>query len=263
MSNFKKGIKQASEVQEAAEFAFALYLQARNSNALDVMLLGGESLRKSYKDVDLHENFLSTFVIPALTVNKSERDQFKREVPKASQDHASQAAKLVHDGKGTVGRGAILNEKHWWSYVTTIPNGIIINDAWLLGGIAVRKKFYLTVSPFWPDAVWDAAKKRPTVFGREILGLIHFGYKLIIMVSSPSVDTAKVEDYYLSPPINIAVSADPLTLYGKSVSSITTVDLMLEAIYHVAHFEIFSPRGANGPAELDRKSLIDICSRKR
>jgi hypothetical protein len=80
----------------------------------------------------------------------------------------------AHPGKAASSRkGSILNEDDWW----TLPN-----DAWVLGGVHSLTPFYLA-SPTLPadPLLWDSKKHRPRVLGRELIGLIHFGYARVIL----------------------------------------------------------------------------------
>lgn len=52
-----------------------------------------------------------------------------------------------------------------------------VNDCWVLGGVHRRADFEL-VSIRSLQNLWDYEKDLPIVTAREILGLLHFGYKL-------------------------------------------------------------------------------------
>jgi hypothetical protein len=53
----------------------------------------------------------------------------------------------------------------------------VVNDSWILGGVHRGAKFRLT-SPRVMENLWNYAIGAPVVTGREILGLLHFGYQL-------------------------------------------------------------------------------------
>jgi hypothetical protein len=53
----------------------------------------------------------------------------------------------------------------------------VVNDSWILGGVHREAKFRLT-SPRVMENLWNYAIGAPVVTGREILGLLHFGYEL-------------------------------------------------------------------------------------
>jgi len=52
----------------------------------------------------------------------------------------------------------------------------VVNDSWILGGVHRGAKFRLT-SPRVMENLWNYAIGAPVVTGREILGLLHFGYE--------------------------------------------------------------------------------------
>jgi hypothetical protein len=52
----------------------------------------------------------------------------------------------------------------------------VVNDSWILGGVHRGAKFRLT-SPRVIENLWNYAIGAPVVTGREILGLLHFGYQ--------------------------------------------------------------------------------------
>jgi hypothetical protein len=52
----------------------------------------------------------------------------------------------------------------------------VVNDSWILGGVHRGAKFRLT-SPRVMENLWNYAIGAPVVTGREILGLLHFGYQ--------------------------------------------------------------------------------------
>ena len=52
-----------------------------------------------------------------------------------------------------------------------------VNDSWVLGGVHRRADFKL-VSDRTLDNLWDCRAGRHVVTARELLGLLHFGYKL-------------------------------------------------------------------------------------
>ena len=52
-----------------------------------------------------------------------------------------------------------------------------VNDCWVLGGVHRRADFELVSSRSLQN-LWDYDKDLPIVTAREILGLLHFGYKL-------------------------------------------------------------------------------------
>lgn len=54
---------------------------------------------------------------------------------------------------------------------------VLVNDAWLLGGIHSHTPFYLA-SPRTPETIYDVANARMTVTARELTGLKSFGYSI-------------------------------------------------------------------------------------
>ncbi|RDK12973.1 hypothetical protein CEJ32_20065 [Enterobacter sp. 9-2] len=53
-----------------------------------------------------------------------------------------------------------------------------INDAWLLSGIHRHANFRL-LSPLAPQNLWNEQAQCHVVIAREILGLLHFGYRAV------------------------------------------------------------------------------------
>lgn len=53
----------------------------------------------------------------------------------------------------------------------------VVNDSWILGGVHRGAMFRLT-SPRVIENLWNYSIGAPVVTGREILGLLHFGYQL-------------------------------------------------------------------------------------
>jgi hypothetical protein len=53
----------------------------------------------------------------------------------------------------------------------------VVNDSWILGGIHRGAKFRL-VSPRVMENLWNSSIGAPIVTAREILGLLHFGYRM-------------------------------------------------------------------------------------
>ncbi|EYF03651.1 hypothetical protein [Chondromyces apiculatus] len=64
--------------------------------------------------------------------------------------------------------GAVLNSTKWT---------LLANDAWLLGGIHQQGEIQFA-SPLQWSTLWDEAFERPTVTGREVIGICRFGYEL-------------------------------------------------------------------------------------
>ena len=77
-----------------------------------------------------------------------------------------------------------------------------VNDCWVLGGVHRRADFEL-VSIRSLQNLWDYDKNLPIVTAREILGLLHFGYKLeqqpsrlrLICKNPLDAQTATIEKY--------------------------------------------------------------------
>jgi hypothetical protein len=136
---------------EEIDRAWKLYNNALNTK-LSMLLLGDQTIRNPDDDngAGLLRNFGTTAAYPV-------RDFQGR----ASPGQAASSRK-----------GSILNEEDWW----TLPN-----DAWVLGGVHSLTPFYLA-SPTLPadGLLWDKFKKRPRVLGRELIGLITFGYARVI-----------------------------------------------------------------------------------
>jgi hypothetical protein len=53
----------------------------------------------------------------------------------------------------------------------------VVNDSWILGGVHRYAKFRLA-SPRVMENLWNAQNGFPVVTARELLGLLHFGYRL-------------------------------------------------------------------------------------
>jgi hypothetical protein len=137
--------------EEEIDRAWKLYNNARNTQ-LSMLLLGDQTIRdpKDHNGAGLLRNLGTTAAYPL-------------------QDIKGQTFR----GEAAASRtGSILNEEDWW----TLPN-----DAWVLGGVHSGTRFYLA-SPALPadDLFWDKSKKRPRVLGRELIGLITFGYRCVI-----------------------------------------------------------------------------------
>ena len=64
--------------------------------------------------------------------------------------------------------GSILDTENW---------SLLANDSWLLGGIHGRTEFHFA-SRIISENLWDNKKQRPTVMGRELIGIVSLGYKL-------------------------------------------------------------------------------------
>jgi hypothetical protein len=77
-----------------------------------------------------------------------------------------------------------------------------VNDCWVLGGVHRRADFEL-VSIRNLKNLWDFSKNLPVVTAREILGLLHFGYKLeqqparlcLVCKNPADAQGATIEDY--------------------------------------------------------------------
>jgi len=78
----------------------------------------------------------------------------------------------------------------------------VVNDCWVLGGVHRQAEFEI-VSVRSIENLWDFRGVRHVVTAREILGLIHFGYKLqelpaktsFICVSRTAAVGATIEEY--------------------------------------------------------------------
>ncbi|XVS67076.1 hypothetical protein ACQPYE_13755 [Actinosynnema sp. CA-299493] len=72
----------------------------------------------------------------------------------------------MHEATKKFGPGGVLKSHNW---------SILVNDAWLLGGVHTRLKFFLA-SPRTTNNVYDTTRRRLRVFGRELAGLAYFDY---------------------------------------------------------------------------------------
>jgi hypothetical protein len=78
----------------------------------------------------------------------------------------------------------------------------VINDSWILGGVHRGAKFRLT-SPRSLENLWNFAAGYASVTAREILGLLHFGYRfqqvgpwqLLVSANPGGAMTASLMDY--------------------------------------------------------------------
>lgn len=64
--------------------------------------------------------------------------------------------------------GSILDAQNW---------SLLCNDAWLLGSIHAQTEFHFASPLSWTN-LWDDGKKRMTVTGREVIGIISNGYQI-------------------------------------------------------------------------------------
>lgn len=77
-----------------------------------------------------------------------------------------QNLQIVNESGETV--GGILETQKW---------SLLANDAWLLGSIHALTEFHFA-SPFPLENLWDQKEGRPTVMGRELIGIDSVGYKI-------------------------------------------------------------------------------------
>lgn len=78
--------------------------------------------------------------------------------------------------KYALGNGENLWAPHTKGNILAIDKWVgIINDAWLLGGIHRHADFEL-MSPLAPQNLWNYEAGYHIVTGREVMGLLHFGY---------------------------------------------------------------------------------------
>lgn len=90
--------------------------------------------------------------------------------------------------------GSIMNSANWT---------LLVNDAWVLGGIHAHTEFQLA-SPRTGDNIYDAGQHRLTVTGREIVALVSYGYTInrlplgeVALCSDPQrADIATFADYH-------------------------------------------------------------------
>ncbi len=68
-----------------------------------------------------------------------------------------------------------LAAKQGYSILAQNTWSLKVNDAWVQGGIDIKKPFF-QVSPRTNTTLWDAANNRPTVFWREREQLFKAGY---------------------------------------------------------------------------------------
>jgi hypothetical protein len=175
--------------EEEIDRAWKLYNKARNTQ-LSMLLLGDQTIRNPDDNhgAGLLRNFGTTAAYPV-------QDFKGRTFP----------------GKAASSRrGSILNEEDWW----TLPN-----DAWVLGGVHSLTRFYLA-SPTLPadDLLWDKNKKRPRVLGRELIGLIHFGYARVIHQAAG--DHGRPLQITFDPPVNEAKATG--ATFAEYLSAIKT-----------------------------------------
>jgi hypothetical protein len=172
--------------------AWALYQNSLNSQ-LPLMVLGDVTLRDTglADTAALLRNLGTTSTRDPLNPDGHTRGmmgdlgirriQFGSNPPQLSASYAppnprreySADAPSPHPSDYPIGtlltRGSVLSNLNWWP----LPN-----DAWLLGAIHGLRTFHLGKIPGESD-VFDAKKRRPTVLGRELIGLAVFGYRRI------------------------------------------------------------------------------------
>lgn len=161
---YKMGSKEV-EINDA----WAMYLNARNSN-LSELLLGDLKLRSQ---IEVLKNFGTT----SGTETTMERGTLFNGKKKVNTGQVITSVKKRRgkgyrgsDGIAHIRCGSVLNDGWWWPFK---------NDAWVMGGIHGLKRFHLTMASAPDDLVWDQPNGRPRVLGRELLGLAAFGYSLI------------------------------------------------------------------------------------
>ncbi len=92
--------------------------------------------------------------------------------------------------------GSIMNSGNWT---------LLVNDAWVLGGVHSHTQFQLA-SPRNATNIWDAGNNRLTVTGRELVGLVSYGYAIrrlplgeVAVCADPGLaDAATFADYRLA-----------------------------------------------------------------
>jgi hypothetical protein len=87
------------------------------------------------------------------------------------------AAGLYEKVSEIVGRDTLLNKGAQGNLLKLDKWARAVNDSWILGGVHRGSKFRLT-SPLVMENLWNYAIGAPVVTGREIVGLLHFGYEL-------------------------------------------------------------------------------------
>jgi hypothetical protein len=172
--------------------AWALYQNSLTSQ-LPLMVLGDETLRDTTRadTTALLRNMGTTSTRDPLNPDGHTRGmmadlgirriQFGSTPPTLSASYAppnprreySADAPSPHPSDYPIGtlltRGSVLADLKWWP----MPN-----DAWLLGAIHGLRTFHLGKTPEESE-VFDGKKKRPSVLGRELIGLAVFGYRRI------------------------------------------------------------------------------------
>lgn len=106
--------------------------------------------------------------------------------------------------------GSILNSTNWT---------LLVNDAWVLGGVHKRIDFYLA-SPRVRNNLYDTKAKRMTVTARELAGLKTFGYRLI---SHPQLGEVAVSE---SDTANFAT----LLKYNQQLDTLNTEDKVISYV---------------------------------
>ncbi len=156
---------------EEVDRAWKLYSNAANTQ-LSMLLLGDAGIRAAK---EMLTNFGTTAAYPMNNPSGQVANAIK--VWKGGQQgHPSGKIKVGASNR----TGSILNESDWWP----LPN-----DAWVLGGVHSLTPFYMAMAAQPTDKeVWETKfGGRPRVLGRELLGLMTFGYKRIKHASEASL----------------------------------------------------------------------------
>jgi hypothetical protein len=77
-------------------------------------------------------------------------------------------------------QGSVLNDAYWWPFK---------NDCWIVGGVHGLKRFHLAHRWPVPDSLlWSDDESRARVLGRELIGLMTFGYTWVAKFNSGVFD---------------------------------------------------------------------------
>lgn len=128
--------------------------------------------------------------------------------------------------KGELHTGSILSEKFWWPF---------FNDAWVLGGIHSLTPFYLSMNELQTDELWDKNENRPTVLGREIIGLIEFGYRRV------KYGHEKALGIVMAPGDKSKALAASLTEYHKAIDRFADAQSIIKSLDSVQYGKYVLP----------------------
>lgn len=147
------------------EDGFKLYTNTKQS-LLREQILGETAIRG---DVSMLSNFGAT---SGSKVNLNKKAINKVTSKRHPKDHLR--------------RGSILNDAYWWPFK---------NDTWLIGGVHGLKIFHFAGADLADDLLWDSSPDRPRMLGRELIGLITFGYRWIYPTKVDNNKTVVDSDY--------------------------------------------------------------------